>query len=60
MPKKRELLSVEGRTAANDAFMRIYQRSVLLSLEKEGWIHTGELEDCLFKLDQQSDINDQT
>ena len=60
MPKKSELLSVEGTTAANVAFMRVYQRSILLSLEKEGWISAGELEDCLFKLDQQSDINDQT
>ena len=51
MPTKSELLSVEGTTAANDAFMRAYQCSILLSLEKEGWISAGELEECLFRLD---------
>lgn len=54
MPKKIELLSIEGTTAANDAFMFIYQRSILLSLEKEGLINTNELDECLIKLDEQS------
>ena len=56
MLKQPECLSVEGTIAANEAFMRVYQRSLLLALEKEGYLHPDEVEACLFKLDQNSTI----
>lgn len=54
MQKKPEFLSVEGTTAANEAFMLAYQRSILFSLEKAGLLNASQLDECLFKLEQQS------
>lgn len=54
MPKKAELLACRYNEQPGKEFLFAYQRSVLLALEKEGFLNPEQLEACLGKLERRS------
>ena len=53
MPKYAEFLNCSATTKAGKDFLLEYQKTVLLTLQKEGIIDQFQLEECIRKLELQ-------
>ena len=53
MPKYAEFLNCTGTPNAEKAFLLEYQKSILLTLQKEGIIDQFQLEECIRRLEKQ-------
>ena len=53
MPKFAEFLNCSDTPKAEKAFLLEYQKTVLLTLQKEGIINQFQLEECIRKLEYQ-------